>query len=140
MPRLAQTLKTFALAAFLLGTLLPSAAQSDLPDRFKFLPTHRLFERIRSSPGFDLLKPATFGFFFNSLEAAPLQGLRAALEKEDYVFVSTHVDKQGNTWVQLAKAEVHTEETMVERNRKLHALAFASGVKYDGWDITRNTQ
>jgi len=134
-------LRTIALGLSLLGSMLASNAQAELPERLQFLPTYRLFEQIRSDPAFNLSKPSTFGYFFNASNESSLVRIREALEKDGYVFVSTHIDSKRRAWIQMAKVEAHTPETMVERNRMLHALAGATGeVEYDGWDITRNSR
>jgi hypothetical protein len=116
-------------------------AQADLPERLGFGATAGLFEKIRAAPGFDLSKPAIFGYFFNSENVEHLNALRSRLEADGFAFVETHVDRKGRTWLQAAKAEVHSPESMVERNRKFKSLAdeFRT-VQYDGWDITRNAR
>jgi hypothetical protein len=129
------------LAVALLASALGAAAQGSLPDPLRFLATYNLFEKIRSTPGFDLTKAATFGYFFESKDSRAVDRVREALGKEGYVFVSDHVSGRGVTVLQLAKVEVHTVDSMVERNRALFTLASSLGdVAYTGWDITRNAQ
>ncbi len=116
-------------------------AQTLLPEPLRFLATHSLFERIKAEPGFDLSSPATFGYFFEAQNEADLQSLRTSLESQGYVFVSQHVARSGMHVLQVAKVEVHTVDSLVERNRALFALAAAkSQATYTGWDITRNKQ
>jgi hypothetical protein len=69
----------------------------------------------------------------------PLVAVRDPLEKQGYSFVETHVDRAGTHWLQLARSEVHSADSMVERSRWLLSFVRAhAGVVYDGWDITRN--
>jgi regulator of ribonuclease activity B len=127
------------LICLVLLTATAAFGQTSLPERFQLPATQSLFQQIRSGPGFDLSKPATFGYFFISNFPARLATVREQLERESYVFVETHVDKKGRTWLQMSKSEVHSPESMVERNSTLEALAGkVEFVRYDGWDITRN--
>ncbi len=122
-------------------TCLAAAAQVSLPDPLRFLATHNLFERIRADPGFDLNKPATFGYFFESKDEAATSRIREALTKDGYTFVSEHRTTAGILVLQMAKVEVHSVNSLVDRNRLLFSLAASQGhVSYTGWDITRNAQ
>lgn len=115
--------------------------QTVLPERFQLASTQSLFERIRPTPGFDLTKPAMFGYFFISNSSKSLQSVRELLEAEGYMFIETHVDKTGRTWLQMAKSEVHSAESMVQRNGWLQSIAKKfEVVEYDGWDVTRNAR
>jgi hypothetical protein len=118
-----------------------AAAQVALPDPLRFLATHNLFERIRADPGFDLTKPATFGYFFESKDESALSRVREAMTRDGYNFVSEHRTRGGVFVLQVAKIEVHTVDSLVERNRVLFSEAAAQGeVTYTGWDITRNAR
>lgn len=129
--------RTFPVA--LLVFVSAGIAQQVLPERLQFLATHGLFERIRAASGFNLTKPATYGYFFNTPYPERLVQVRAVLENEGYVFVESHIDRNGRSWLQVAKVEIHTVDSMVERNRRLVAVASAhDSVDYDGWDVTRN--
>jgi len=120
---------------------LAAAAQVTLPDQLRFLATYNLFERIRADPGFDLTKPATFGYFFESKDEAATARVREAMTKDGYTFVSEHRTRAGVVVLQMAKIEVHTVDSLVERNRNLFAVAASHGeVSYTGWDITRNAR
>jgi hypothetical protein len=116
-------------------------AQVELPEHLGLRATAGLFEKIRAAPGFDLSRPALFGYFFNSEDVAQINAIRSRLEADGFTFVEAHVDKKGRTWLQVAKAEIHSPESLVERNRQFKMLAgeFRS-VQYDGWDITRNAR
>lgn len=115
--------------------------QAVLPDRFQLAGTQSLFERIQLTPGFDLTKPAMFGYFFISKFSKRLASVREMLEAEGYTFVETHLDKTGRTWLQMAKSEVHSAESMVQKNGRLQSIANKfENVEYDGWDVTRNAQ
>lgn len=129
------------LAAVLLCVCSSAMAQSDLPERFGLSATTTLFDKIRFASGFDLSRPATFGYFFNTPSPDRLGPIRAKLEADGFAFVETHVDRQGRTWLQMAKTQIHTPESMVDLNRKLNSLADEAGdVRYDGWDIGKNAR
>jgi hypothetical protein len=130
------------LLVFILATVcLAAVAQVALPDPLRFLATHNLFERIRADPGFDLTKPATFGYFFESKDEAATSRVREALTKDDYTFVSQHRTTAGVLVLQMAKVEIHSVNSLVDRNRMLFSVAASQGqVSYTGWDITRNTR
>ena len=130
-----------ALAIALLLCATGSLSQEDFPQRFQFPATVGLFEKIRVAPGFDLSKPATFGYFFNSVNVEHINSIRSRLEAEGFAFVETHVDSTGRTWLQVAKSEIHSPESLVERNRKFKLIADTfESMQYDGWDIERNAR
>lgn len=132
-------IRTVAIALTLASAT--ALAQSDLPERFGLTATAGIFDKIRAAPGFDLTKPAVFGYFFNSADPGRIQTIRGKLEAQGFQFVETHLDRNGRTWLQVAKAETHSPETLVERNRQFTALAAEVGaVQYDGWDIARNAR
>ena len=132
------TTKTVAVAIAFLITAA-AIAQSGLPERLQFLATNRIFERVQALPGFNLQRAARYGFFFTSSDPAVLVQIRAQLEPQGYDFVEVHRDKTQKYWLQLAKSEIHTVESMVARNRLLYAVAESSrAAVYDGWDIERN--
>jgi Regulator of ribonuclease activity B len=129
------------LACVLVAFTLEAQAQVAMPDSFKFLATHNLFERIKSDPGFNLEQESTFGYFFSSKDQPLLRQLRIKLESDGYVFVSHHEASDGISVLQMARIEIHTVDSLVDRNRKLFALATSLGaVSYTGWDITRNSK
>src|SRR5262245_16467041 len=132
---------TGALAIVLTVNSAVALAQVELPARLGLATTAALFEKIRVAPGFDLSKPALFGYFFNSDDPGRIATIRGRLEAEGFQFVETHVDSKGRTWLQVARVEIDYHETLVERNHGLMALATeVGGVQYDGWDITRNAR
>jgi len=131
--------RTFAIALIVFTSAVAVAAETELPERFQFLATYRLFERIKAAPGFNIAKPATYGYFFTSQHPERLSAVRLVLDREGYTFVESHVDRADTHWLQVARSEVHTADSMVERSRwLLSVIRQHEGVVYDGWDITRN--
>jgi hypothetical protein len=114
-------------------------AQSDSP--FRSEKVVGAFEQMRSTPGFDTTKPLQWGFFFISSSREPLLKISKQLQSEGYQYVEEHQDKNGKFWLQLAKIEIHTPESLHRRNGELFNFAKGfSGVVYDGWDVTRQAK
>jgi hypothetical protein len=113
-------------------------AQGDLPARLALPETAAVFDKIRTTPGFDLSRPAMFGYFFNSPQPDRIRTLQQRLVADGFAFVEMHLDPNGRLWLQVARSEIHSAESLVERNRQLKAVADEIGVQYDGWDIARN--
>ena len=96
------------------------------------------FEQMRSTLGFDVSRPLQWGHFFVASSSEPLRTIRSRLEASGYIYVEEHRDEKGNHWLQMAKIEVHTPESLHKRNQDLYAFASQfKGVVYDGWDVTR---
>jgi hypothetical protein len=130
-----------AIAALLalLGISGLATAQGDSPFRIESVLS--AFEQMRRTPGFDTAKPLQWGFFFVSSDRVPLQAVRTDLSDDGYRFVSERQDDKGRYWLELAKVEVHTPDTLHKRNNELFAWAKRDkGVIYDGWDVTRSAK
>jgi len=122
----------------LLGIADVAIAQGDSP--FRFEKVQAAFEQMRKTPGFDVTRPLQWGFFFVSPDRQALQPIRSDLIREGYQFVGERKDESGAFWLELARLEVHTPESLHKRNTELFALARKyKGVTYDGWDVTRST-
>jgi hypothetical protein len=114
-------------------------AQTDSP--FRIEKVRGAFEQMRNTPGFDTSKPLQWGFFFNSADRTSLQTVRSDMSREGYQFVSERQDENGRFWLELAKVEVHTPESLHTRNTELFERAKKyKEVVYDGWDVTRSTK
>ena len=123
----------------LVGIADSASAQSDSP--FRIEKVLGAFEQMRNAPGFDIRKPLQWGFFFVSADRTSLQTVRSDLSKEGYQFIGERQDESGRFWLELAKIEVHTAESLHKRNTELFARAKKyKGVVYDGWDVTRSTK
>ena len=118
-----------------LGFFSMAHAQSDSP--FQLEKIVGAFEEMKSSPGFDTSKPLQWGFFFISPSKEALSKINKQLQSEGYQYVEEYQDENGNFWLQLAKIEIHTPESLHKRNGVLFSFAKRfSGVSYDGWDVT----
>jgi hypothetical protein len=109
----------------------------DMPVRFRLQGIARWFDTLRAN-GIDLSKPVIFGYDFNSANFSEINALRARLAVDGYSFVQTYVDNEGRTWLEVEKKEVHSPESLFERNRQLRSLAneFRT-VQYDGYAINQ---
>ena len=125
--------------SFLLAlALLVSVSFAQGPSPFRLDKVVGAFEQMRSTPGFDVSRPLQWGYFFVAPTQEPLAAIRSALEPNGYVYVESHVDPKGKHWLQLARVEVHTPESLHKRNQELFLFApNFGGATYDGWDVTR---
>lgn len=114
-------------------------AQTDSP--FRLEKVVAAFEQMLATPGFDTSKPLQWGFFFISSTSTELQNVRKELEKRGYIYVSEHQDENKHYWLELAKIEIHTPDSLHKRNLELFSFAKNfKGVTYDGWDVTRSAK
>jgi regulator of RNase E activity RraB len=78
-----------------------------------------------------------WGYFFYDTEASRLQKIASELVPLGYKLVSLE-KVQGKMYfrLHLEKAEIHTPETLNERNEELYVLTEKYGVaSYDGMDV-----
>jgi hypothetical protein len=130
-------MKRFIIAiALLAGGVGFAVAQA--PSPFRYEQVLGAFERMRTTPGFDVSRSLQWGFFFVSSSRETLSSIRSELEAKGYSYVEEHRGKDGSHWLQLAKIEIHSPESLHKRNQELFAFAAAhQGVTYDGWDVSR---
>ena len=90
--------------------------------------------------GWDTSIPMLWGYFFLAHDRASLVRVAKRLTALGYRRVSveaTDPDEYGQVLFQLQveRVEVHTPESLAQRNSELQALAWEEGLKsYDGWD------
>jgi hypothetical protein len=133
--------RTIALAAacmliFTLGLgFADVVASADLPEHLGLPAITRWFDTIRAN-GVDVSKPLIFGYDFSSTNSADINDLRARMEVDGYSFVQTYVADEGRTKLEVERKEIHSPESLAERNRQLRSLAkeFRT-VQYDGYAI-----
>ena len=101
-----------------------------------------MFEQIADNTDWDLSAPLIWGFDFTDASADTLSAAVPALEQEGYRFVEVYLaDKEKPTdpdlWVlHVEKIEVHTPDTLDQRNAELYRFAAEHGLgAYDGMDV-----
>jgi hypothetical protein len=115
-----------------------ASAMAQGPTPFKFEKIVGAFEQMRNAPGFDVTKPLQWGFFFVARSPEALAPVRSKLEGLGYAYIEEHRGKDGSYWLQLAKVEIHSPESLHQRNQELYSFASNQpGVTYDGWDVSR---
>lgn len=119
--------------AFATATVL---AQGDLPEHFGLPATVRWFATVQATGRVDFSKPITFSYIFSYREGADVDALRTRLESDGFKFVHTYGD-EGRKRLEVARKEIHTPESVVERNRQFRSLAAEfHNVQYDHYEIT----
>jgi hypothetical protein len=96
-----------------------------------------MFEKMRREAGWDTEGELLWGYFFMDPAAERLRLLRAKLEAMGYRFVKLHrTDDQTNHVLHVERIEVHSPQSLAQRNELLNALADEFGVaSYDGMDV-----
>jgi hypothetical protein len=101
-----------------------------------------MFENIEADTEWDMSKPMLWGYFFTDADRAKLEKVAPLLEKEGYRFVDIFLsDKEEPNesdlwWLHVEKEEVHTPDTLHERNRILYEFAADHQLdSYDGMDV-----
>ena len=113
---------------------MAGAAQASNPISRDML--ERMFAQIRASSGWDLSKPLKWGYFFIDPDRAALDRASKVLVERGYRLVT--IEQVGDQlWrLHVERAEIHTVDTLDERNRELYAFAQAQGLSsYDGMDV-----
>lgn len=100
-----------------------------------------MFANMRANTDWDLDGPMLWGYFFTDRSAEKLQGLVPVLETQGYRFVDLYVPDldEGDEeyfFLHVEKEEVHSPESLHERNQHLYALADLHRLdSYDGMDV-----
>jgi len=114
-------MRAIAALLALLGVTGSATAQGDSP--FRIEKVQGAFEQMRKTSGFDITKPLQWGFFFVSADRTSLQPVRSDLTREGYQFIGERQDEKGTFWLELARLEIHTPESLHKRNTELFARA-----------------
>jgi hypothetical protein len=101
-----------------------------------------MFESIAKDGKWDMSKPMLWGYFFTDTDKTNLERVAPLLQKQGYRFVEIFLSEKEDPnepdlwWLHVEKVEVHTPDTLNERNRVLYR--FADDCKlgsYDGMDV-----
>ena len=101
-----------------------------------------MFQNMPDSPEWDTSKPMLWGFFFTDPSKDNLQGAVPLLEQQGYRFVDIFLSEKDDSeepdlwWLHVEKVEVHTPETLDQRNQVLYKFADSNNLgAYDGMDV-----
>jgi hypothetical protein len=101
-----------------------------------------MFGNISSQTKWDLKKPLLWGYFFTNHSREPLETAAKELVSTGYTFIKIYLgDKKQRAdpdvwWLHVERVEVHTVESLDQRNQELNALAAKFQVdSYDGMDV-----
>jgi hypothetical protein len=101
-----------------------------------------MFEQMADNTDWDLSAPLIWGYFFTDASADKLRAAAPSLEQDGYRLVDVVLadkDEPGDAdlWMlHVEKIEVHTPDSLDQRNGELYAFAAAHGLgAYDGMDV-----
>ena len=89
-----------------------------------------------TNDGWDISKNLKWSYFFFDKNKEKLMELFEEIKDRNYILESLHKNDT-NYWVlQISKIEIHTPESLHNRNIAMNKLAVFSNVElYDGWDV-----
>ena len=129
----------------LLGLVLGSGAGDSLAQRKAMISKGQLlemFESISEQTDWDTSGPLLWGYFFTDPAKEKLEALAPFLEAQGYRVVRIYLpesdasDEPPVWWLHVEKVEVHTPDTLHERNGGFYKLAEEHGLmSYDGMDV-----
>ena len=103
-----------------------------------------MFANMRADSGWNVDGPLLWGYFFTDRSAQKLQDLVPILEAQGYRFVDIfipegddgHVDEEPYYFLHVEKVEIHSAQSLHEKNSQLYALAELHALdSYDGMDV-----
>ncbi|KAF1706464.1 hypothetical protein CSC71_14325 [Pseudoxanthomonas sangjuensis] len=101
-----------------------------------------MFGNMPRGPGWDTSKQMLWGYFFTGRSKEKLQKAAALLEQQGYrvvdIYLSDKDDPKGRDlwWLHVEKVEIHSPDTLDQRNRQLYRFADEQGLdSYDGMDV-----
>jgi hypothetical protein len=100
-----------------------------------------MFANIAADTDWDMNGPMLWGYFFVDRSREKLESVVPELEQEGYRLVDIHVPDLGEGeeeyfLLHVEKEEIHSPESLHERNRLLGAFSDRYGLdRYDGMDV-----
>ncbi len=101
-----------------------------------------MFNNIKEKSDWNLSEKMLWGYFFTNHEPKALEAVRQELVRDGYRFVDLYQSGQDDQdgppkwWLHVEREEIHTPQTLDQRNDVLYLLAARHGVdSYDGMDI-----
>lgn len=97
----------------------------------------RMFENMRSHPGWDVDGELLWGYFFTDPDPKKLEAAVDPLVHAGYRFVDIHPTEDWTTYfLHVEKIEKHTPESLHLRNTEFYRFADEYGLEsYDGMDV-----
>lgn len=94
-----------------------------------------IFKRM-SDNGIDTRKELLWGYFFANKTIEPLEKIAKKLNERRYKKVEIHQDENGFYWLNLAKIDVHTPESLFVLCEEFNELARSNKLdSFDGFDV-----
>jgi len=100
-----------------------------------------MFSRIRGNTDWDADGPMLWGYFFTDRSENKLRSVIPLLEQQGYRYVDMYVPELDGEaaeyfFLHVEQEEVHTPQSLHERNQHLYAFADRYGLdSYDGMDV-----
>lgn len=102
-----------------------------------------IFNDAKTEDGWDLSSEMLYSYYFVDEDVDKLEQLGNDLEKDGYVFVDIFElgdeetdESTGEYLLHIDKEEIHTPESLAERNVEFAKLAEEREIKtYDGWEF-----
>ena len=96
-----------------------------------------MFSGMRANTNWNVDGPMLWGYFFTEPNAEKLEKAATHLTAQGYRFVGIHATDDGSTRVlHVERVEVHSPQTLFERNEELSEVANRFGLdSYDGMDV-----
>jgi hypothetical protein len=101
-----------------------------------------MFDSIARDAKWDMSKPMLWGYFFTDSDKAQLERVAPLLQKQGYRYVEIFLadkddqDERDLWFLHVERVEVHTPDSLYERNRALYKFADDHGLdSYDGMDV-----
>ncbi len=95
----------------------------------------KMFNRMRSDAPWNVDGELLWGYYFAADDRASLESLAVHLSGMGYRSIDLSQEKTGKYRLHVERLEMHTVESLTERNAALHVLGTQSGVEYDGMDV-----
>jgi Regulator of ribonuclease activity B len=101
-----------------------------------------MFQRMEQKSHWDMSKAMLWGYFFTDASKSDLEAVVPSLEAQGYRLVDIYLsDKEDpkdddHWWLHVEKVEVHTLDSLDERNTFFYQFAEDHGLdSYDGMDV-----
>ena len=103
----------------------------------------QIFAEARQQDNWNLEEPMLYSYYFADESIDKLEKLGLKLEEEGYDFIGIYelgeeesAEPTGEYLLQIDKEEVHTPQSLAERNVEFARLAEENDIKlYDGWEF-----
>jgi hypothetical protein len=94
----------------------------------------QMFLGMKEEAGWNTSAELLWGYFFMAPSREQLLVIQRRLEGEGYQFVELHQPQSDLFVLHLEIAEIHSPDTLLQRNAELETLASQHGVEHDGMD------